>query len=82
MTADKVPQSAATAAVQKGGHMPRYRTIRAAAEEIKKMDAETAITEHYIRSLCKDCAIPTRQAGNKTLLNLDVLIRYLNEPHN
>lgn len=33
--------------------IPRLRTIKAAWEEVRKLDPETAVTEWYIRQLCK-----------------------------
>lgn len=57
--------------------LPRMRTVREAAEELKKMDASTAITEYHIRRLALDGVIPRVKAGKKYLINLDTLIDYL-----
>ena len=56
----------------------RYRTIRECYENIKEMDNGTAITEWFIRSLCKSKQIEYIASGNKSLVNFDSLIDYLN----
>lgn len=59
---------------------PRLRTIREAACEIKSIDPNTAVTPYRIRQLILNGILPSVRAGNKYLLNLDLLLEYLNEP--
>lgn len=56
---------------------PRMRTIPKAYKEIKKLDSETSFSMRALRHMCADKEIPTIKVGNKTLLNLDVLIQTL-----
>ena len=56
--------------------IPRMRTVHEAAEELKKLDANTAVTEYHIRRLVLDGVLPRIKAGNKYLINLDRLIEY------
>ena len=60
--------------------IPRMRTVSEAAQEIKELDAQTAITPYHIRRLCLDGIIPTVRAGKKILLNLDLLLEYMANP--
>ena len=53
---------------------PRMRTIPKA---YKKLDSETSFSMRALRRMCADKEIPTIKIGNKTLLNLDVLIQTL-----
>lgn len=55
----------------------RMRSIPQALKAIKAQDPETAITEHYIRKLCKNGTIKTLPDGKKQLLNLDELLEYV-----
>ncbi len=61
--------------------LPRMRTVHEAAEELRKMDANTAVTEYHIRQLAINNIIPRVKAGKKYLINLDALIAYLASPH-
>ena len=56
----------------------RYRTIRQCYEEIKRYDKDSAVSEWLIRSLCKKNIIEYRTSGNKSLVNFDSLLNYLN----
>lgn len=56
---------------------PRMRTIGEAAAELRKIDPGTAVTPYRIRQLVLDGTIPHVKAGNKRLVNLDTLLRYL-----
>lgn len=56
--------------------VPKIRTIKQAVIEIKKLDPESAITEHYIKQLCKKGEIFFICAGNKYLINMDKLFKY------
>ncbi len=58
-------------------NVPRYRTINGCLNEIKELDPQTAITEWFIRNLCKQNKITYFTSGNKTLVNLSDLLIYL-----
>ena len=60
--------------------IPRMRTISEAAQEIKALDPHTAITEYHIRQLAVSEIIPRIKAGKKYLIDLDLLIEYMNNP--
>lgn len=60
--------------------VPRMRTVHEAAEELRKLDAGTAVTEYHIRQLAINNIIPRVKAGKKYLINLDALIEYLSHP--
>lgn len=45
--------------------------------------AKTGIMpENTLRRMCKENAVPCLHIGRRTLINLDVLIAYLNDPQN
>ena len=58
--------------------IPRMRTVHEAAEELKKLDPSTAVTEYHIRRLVLDGVLPRLKAGKKYLINLDSLLEYFN----
>ena len=58
--------------------IPKMKTIQQSFQAIKKIDSETAITECFIRSLCKNNKVKHFMSGNKILVNYDDLIKYLN----
>lgn len=60
--------------------IPRMRTVKEAAQEIKQLDAHTAMTEWRIRELALSGVLPRVQAGKKLLINLDTLFEYLENP--
>ncbi|MBR6408432.1 MAG: DNA-binding protein [Clostridia bacterium] len=60
--------------------IPRMRTVKEAAAEIKKLDANTAVTEWHIRQLAVQGVLPRVQAGKKLLINFDSLLEYLENP--
>lgn len=60
--------------------LPRMRTVHEAAEELRRMDEGTAVTEYHIRQLAINNVIPRVKAGKKYLINLDALIAYLENP--
>ena len=60
--------------------LPRMRTIKEAAAELKALDEHTAVTEYHIRQLALSGVLPRVQAGKKYLINLDLLIEYLTNP--
>ena len=59
--------------------LPRMRTIKEAAEEIKRTDPDTAIREYFIRDLINSNKLPHVRAGRKILINMDKLYEYLKE---
>lgn len=59
--------------------MIRIRTIQQAAKEFKEVDSNTAVTEFYIRSLAKSGEIPAKKTGNKYLINMELLEKYLEQ---
>ena len=56
----------------------RMRTFKQMVEYFKKEDPETPVNEYMLRKLVKERKVPAVYAGNKTLVNLDKLIDYLN----
>lgn len=55
----------------------RMRTINEAAKWVKETDPNTALTPTAIRRLVISGELPSRRAGNKYLLDLDSLERYM-----
>lgn len=51
--------------------MRQVRTITGAAEEIKRQDPYTAITEYRIRQMVNEKLIPFTLVGNRKLINMD-----------
>lgn len=47
--------------------IPRMRTVHEAAEELKKFDSGTAVTEYHIRQLTINNVIPRVKAGKSIL---------------
>lgn len=69
-----------TEITNKQHNIPRMRTVHEAAEEMKRLDANTAVTEYHIRRLVLDGVLPRIKAGKKYLINLDSLLEYLADP--
>ena len=61
-------------------NIPRMRTVKEAAAEIKQLDAHSALTEWRIRELALSGVLPRVQAGKKLLINLDTVFEYLQDP--
>lgn len=62
----------------------KMKTVKQCFEEIKKLDPQTAITQWFIRCLCKENKVKHFMTGTKILVNFDDLINYLNQetqPH-
>lgn len=59
-------------------NIPKMKTVQQCFQSIKMLDSETAITEWFIRSLCKDNKVKHFMSGNKILVNYDDLLKYLN----
>lgn len=56
----------------------RIRTIQQCLNEIKILDPCTAVTDNFIRTLCKKHQVKHFKSGTKYLVNLDNLLSYLN----
>lgn len=56
--------------------MTQIRTISGAAEEIKRNDPYSAITEYRIRQLVNEKIIPYFPVGNRKLVNIEDIINY------
>lgn len=63
-------------------NLPRMRTIPKAYAELKKMDSNTSFSIKALRDICARGEIPILKVGNKTLINLDLLIAYLYNANN
>ena len=57
---------------------PRIRTIQQCLKEIKLLDHDTAVTENFLRLLCKEGKVKHFKSGNKYLVNFDNLLEFLN----
>lgn len=57
--------------------LPRMRTAKAAAEELRKIDPNTAFRECHIRYLMNSGQIPVCSSGRRKFVNLDQLISFL-----
>ena len=62
--------------------MEKLRTISQAAAEIKKADPQSALTEWALRQLVKAGEIPTLNCGNKQLLSMESVERYISAQFN
>ena len=58
--------------------IPRIRTVTECRTEITKLDANSCISEWYIRQLCESNVVKHFKSGKKLLVNFDDLLRYLN----
>ena len=54
--------------------LPRMRTAKAAAEELRKIDPNTVFRECHIRYLMNSGQIPVCSSGRRKFVNLDQLI--------
>ncbi len=57
--------------------LPRMRTAKAAAEELRKIDPNTVFRECHIRYLMNSGQIPVCSSGRRKFVNLDQLIDFL-----
>ena len=57
--------------------IPRMRTAPGIVRELKMLDPGCEVTEHYVRQLIKDSAVPVVWAGNKALINLDDVLELM-----
>ncbi|MBS6954896.1 MAG: hypothetical protein KH230_16895 [Enterocloster asparagiformis] len=63
--------------------VPRMRTIRECVEYFKTYDSESKVTRWRIESWISDGILPymrSGKSGNTKLINLDLLIRIVNNP--
>lgn len=60
--------------------MVRMRTIKQAVKSLRANDSECAISEWWIRQMVKSGNFPSHRAGNKYLVNLDLLEEFLSKP--
>ena len=60
--------------------MIRIRTIKEAITEIKDKDPMTKFSEHNLRRMLKEGVLPYFKAGNRSLINMDLLEQYLANP--
>lgn len=58
---------------------PQLRTIDQAYDEIKARDPNTALSRHLVRQMIRDDLVPSIKAGNKRLVDVDVLEKRLAE---
>lgn len=57
--------------------LPRMRTAKAAAQELRKIDPNTVFRECHIRYLMNSGQIPVCSSGRRKFVNLDQLIDFL-----
>jgi len=58
--------------------MSRVRTLKEAHNIIKAEDSGSSISYTFIRRLVLQNKIPTMKSGKKRLIDVDVLIKYIN----
>ena len=57
---------------------PRIRTINAAWAELRKMDPDSCVSQHFIRELVACGEVPSLRSGNRYLVDFDALLDFLN----
>ena len=53
------------------------RTIKGVVNELRKNDPDSSVTEYAIRTWIKSGALPAVKSGNKYLLDMDVVRKFL-----
>lgn len=53
------------------------RTIKGIVDELRKDDPDTSVTEYALRSWIKSGALPSVKSGNKYLLDMEVVQKFL-----
>lgn len=53
------------------------RTIKGVVSELRKEDPESSVTEYAVRSWIKSGDLPAVKSGNKYLVDMDVLRKFL-----
>lgn len=57
--------------------MEKIRTINGAAEELRRQDPQTPISSGMLRRWILSGALPAIKSGNKYLINMETLRRFL-----
>lgn len=57
--------------------MEKLRTIKGTIEALRVKDPDTALTEWALRQLAREGKIPVMMQGNKYLLSLESVERYV-----
>ncbi|MFZ5968410.1 MAG: DNA-binding protein [Bacillota bacterium] len=60
--------------------MARMRTLDQTAKYFKNQDPDTAVTKNWLYQMVRSGIIPSHKAGNRYLLNLDVIEKFLSNP--
>lgn len=55
------------------------RTIDQAYDELKKRDPDTAISRYLVRQMIRTEMVPSIKSGNKRLVDVDVLEKYVSD---
>lgn len=55
------------------------RSIKKAYNYVHQTDPETAITVHTIRVWCKENKVRSLSSGNRTLVDIESLMAYINQ---
>lgn len=53
------------------------RTIKGAVNELRKEDPASCVTEYALRTWIKTGALPAVKSGNKYLLDMEIVKRFL-----
>ena len=53
------------------------RTVKGAIEELRKEDPDSSVTEYALRTWIRTGALPSVKSGNKYLLDMEILKRFL-----
>ena len=53
------------------------RTIKGVIEELRKEDPDSSVTEYALRSWIRSGALPSVKSGNKYLLDMEIVKRFL-----
>jgi len=56
------------------------RTIKQAIQSIKEQDPESCFSEWYLRKIVKSGKLKCHRAGNRYLIDIDLLEEYLKNP--
>jgi hypothetical protein len=59
--------------------MARMRSIRSAAHYFREIDADTAVTEFFIRKVIATGKLNYRKSGKKFIFDLDQLLVFLEQ---
>lgn len=57
---------------------PRMRTAPEAVAELKALDPSSALSVRAVRQMINSGILPAVTVGNKKLINLNILLEYLN----